>query len=262
MASDRLWVLGGNDGEMEAIKTLLGMAGEKWVQPKTNWGDHRFSPRDAGLGAECSSFANCGFVKIVFVECCPALESSNTLVVDHHGQRSGEPPAVLQVLAILEKSGLRVSDATQRWLELVGANDCGAYNGMEGIGATVEEMKRVRAFTRKAQGITSEHESVARTALYNAKQSGRALVIIGTQIKTACVVDELYWQGRCDEEFLIVNSGSFHFSGDGETCRLLKEKFAGWAGGAGLGKKGDKRAFWGCNNAASKASEILAEINR
>lgn len=252
---NRLWVLGGNDGEMEAIKMLLGLAGEKFVQPGQKWGDLRYGAQDLGLISPAY---------LVFVECRPKGDfgSARLQIIDHHNECAGQPPAVLQVLKILEESGLRISDATRRWVELAAANDTGAYHGLESIGATAEEMQRIRAFTRKAQGITPKHESASRGALVQAQISGRVLVIQGQSVKNVCVVDELYTADRKDQEFLIVNGGSFHFSGDGQICGRLKDTFGGWAGGAGLDKKGDKRAFWGCNGPASKLDEILAEINR
>ena len=239
MVSIRLWVLGGNDGEMEAIKELLDVALERYVQPQMNWGDHRYSAKDLGLVARSDLHKS-----IVFVECRPAgyFQNVDLHVIDHHGDRSSEPPSVSQVLGMLESLGLRINEAKRRWLELVGANDCGAYSSMESIGATPEEMRRVRAYTRKAQGITAEHEATARIALDLAQMCGRVLVVQlpNVSVKNVCVIDQLYEDGRKGQEYMIVGPGNFHLSGDGEVCARLKEKFGGWTGGVGLGKKGDK----------------------
>jgi hypothetical protein len=233
---------------METIKTLLGMAGEDFVQPRRGWGNYRYSSKD--LGRDVANLT-----KIFFVECEPAgvnVNSSNLEVLNHHGARSNEPAAVLQVLKILERFGLRISDTTRRWIELIAANDCGAYNGMEGFGATQEEIQRVRAFTRKAQNVTSRHESDARKAVNGATTIDGVLVLKPEEfpdvfLKNVCVLDILYEAGRHNEPYLIAVSGNFHFSGDGEACARLQKKFGGWAGGSGFGQKGDNRAFWGCN---------------
>ena len=44
-----LFVLGGNDGEMETIKNILSAAGISFVQPVKGWGEKNFSPSDIGL---------------------------------------------------------------------------------------------------------------------------------------------------------------------------------------------------------------------
>lgn len=265
MQSNRLWVLGGNDGEMEVIKTLLGMAGDQWIQPKTSWGDLQYKIDDLSdlVARPLRSFS-----EVVFVECKPVygkIKLFSIWVIDHHGDRANESASVLQVLRVLEKSGLQISDATRRWVGLIAANDTGAYAGMEMLGATLDEMARVRALTRRAQGITQEHEDTARTALESAKANGLVLVAQvaeGKHIKNVCFLDALHQAGRGNELYLLVGSGSFHFSGDGAICAKLHKEFSGWAGGAGLGKKGDQRAFWGFNGPNEKLDEILAEINQ
>ena len=260
----RFWVLGGSDGEMGVIIELLGMAGEEWIQPQKEWGNLHFGFVQIGKGE-----AELRDITTIFVECGPRWNQENypeieVVFIDHHGELSGRPASVLQVLGILEKAGLKISDFTRRWVELVAANDCAAYAGMESLGATPEEIERVRAFTRKAQGITEEHKAVAREALGLSQQYGSVLVAkapAGESIKNVCFLDLLYRSGRADQQYLLVGSGNFHFSGDGEICARLKKKFRGWAGGWGLGKKGDNRAFWGMNGSPKLLAQILAEIN-
>ena len=257
----RFWVLGGSDGEMEAIKALLGMAGEEWIQPQKKRGDLHFGFEDIG-----KTEADLQKTTVVFAESEPLWSQASrpaieVIIIDHHGDLSGRPASVLQTLEILEKAGLKISELTRRWLELVAANDCAAYAGMEGLGATREEIERVRAFTRKAQGITNEHKAAALEALECSQKHGSVLVARGS-IKNVCFLDLLYRSGRADEQYLLVGSGSFHFAGDGEICARLKDEFGGWTGGLGFGKKGDKRAFWGMNGSPNLLTRILAKINQ
>jgi hypothetical protein len=254
----RLWVLGGNDGEMEVIKHLLGMVGEKWVQPKREWGDHVYTTAEVGL--DINNIAK--LEDVFFVECKHSSQSwweRELTVIDHHGDRSGEPASVFQVLDILEKSGLRISWQTRRWIELVAANDCGGYPGLEAIGATSEEIKRVRIFTKKAQGITAKDEAEAKRALSCAKSCGNALYISMMHKKFSPVIDLLYEAGQ-DENVLISGGKQLNFFGDGAVCAKLMEEFGGWVGGAGLNVSGDKRAYWG-HAAPVNPDAVMAVIN-
>ena len=210
---------------------------------------------------------------VVFVECRPAdgwPEHLSNQVIDHHGSRSGESASIMQLLSILSSMAAqletqrehmqseknpavvaqnirqvtdRLSPESRRWVELTAANDAGYIPAMLALGATCDEVARVRAFDRSAQGITSAHEKEAERAIREAKTEGRLTVVCMTHSKTATVADRLY--GRYDQ--LLIHSsddGETNFYGDGALCAALKEKFSGWAGGSGLGKEGGT-AYWG-----------------
>ncbi len=247
-----LFVLGGNDAEMELIKQLLNMAGIRWLQPNKAWGDHSYSPKDLGLtvvrvnrsmGSGASSVETLeADPTVVFVECKPVCwpeGALNMTVIDHHGQRSGEPASVSQVVKLLE---MTMSEATRRWVELVAANDAGYIPAMEALGATQDEIARVRALDRKAQGVTQKQEIQAEIALEKPEVEGRLTTVRLSHSKTSTVCDRLY--GRYDQLLVISEDGEVNFFGDGALCAALKEKFEGWSGGSGLGKAG-QNAFWG-----------------
>lgn len=113
-----IFVLGGNDGEMETIKNLLSAAGINYIQPKYMWGDHRFSPADLGLRVVTVSKGSQGGYPlgnretieddpwIVFVECEPEdwpTGAAKAVVIDHHGDKAGRPSAITQVVAYLRQ---------------------------------------------------------------------------------------------------------------------------------------------------------------
>ena len=190
------FVLGGNDGEMAVIKTILSMAGVGFSQPKMEWGNHSYNPQDLELGVEPNmkrtpaqgypSYQDgekiSKFDEVVFVECSPAEwpKGTKAIVVDHHGDRSGEPASILQVIGYLRRlpetvEALNFSSDTRRWIELIAANDAGYIPAMLALGATDAEIARVRAFDRSTQGgITSAHEAEAERAISEKEVSGEA----------------------------------------------------------------------------------------
>ncbi|MEN9921978.1 MAG: hypothetical protein RL097_254 [Candidatus Parcubacteria bacterium] len=296
MIGNALFVLGGNDGEMEVIKQLLAIKGQSWVQPKMGWGDHIYTLVDLDLKAESQMIATGGGYgyhsghdreaqgiegnpMIIFVECRPSDDwpvDHKPKVIDHHGERSGEPASVLQVLDLLMSEGMtrkvcgkpsshtderrclarQISTTTLRWVELVAANDSGYIPAMRALGATIEEIERVRALDRSAQGITLAQEAAAETALRSAITDGRLTVVKLSHSKTAAVTDRLY--GRYDQLLILSENGEVNFYGDGALCALLKVKFEGWNGGSGLGKKGED-AFWGGYPTLDKVEQFIRE---
>lgn len=257
MSYKMFFVLGGNDAEMTLISALLSQAGIRFVQPNIGWGDHEYTPIQLGLAiAPAQRMGEFGYKPehvegvdvVVFVECRPAKDewpTGTTAVIDHHGNRSGEPASVLQVLEWLEAGGFRVSETTRRWVEVVGANDAGYIPAMVALGATAEEMARVRSLERLCRGITPKEEAEAERAIAApAEFVGPYRVIHLAHSKCATVNDRLFESGRPERTLILSGDGEVNLYGDGETCLALKEKFEGWAGGAGLGKA-EGQAFWG-----------------
>ena len=295
MNNNTLFVLGGNDGEMAVIKQLLSMHGIRWIQPNTGWGNHIYGLADLDLKMRVKDTQSQhgltfqlypphqyieGDPEVIFVECHPKDDwptHAKPKVIDHHGERSGEPASILQVLDLLmpiEYMGSNVqydarskthfhrhlarqiSPVTLRWVEIVAANDCGYIPAMMALGATDDEIKRVRAFDRSAQGITSTQEVAAEIAVRRALTDGRLTVVKLPHNKTATVTDRLY--GQYDQLLILSEDGEVNFFGDGELCAKLKDKFGGWNGGSGLGKKGDN-AFWGGSPVHDEVEQFICE---
>lgn len=288
----RTYILGGDDLEMVVIKRLLEMAQVPFVQPHREWGEHKYGPNlvehkvvdvlptlpsMAGKGTPAyKTLVDCKGVEIIspiFVECEPSddwksfskivngsvvnfhqLITEN--VIDHHGNQSGRKASILQVLENLEKDGFKISDYTRRWVELVAANDVGHIDAMEALGATPEEVDRIRALDRRTQGVTPWHESEAERALTdNLTTMGDTVVVRLMHSKCATITDRLHRNG--DKDILIISSdGECNFYGDGFICSMLKERFSGWGGGSGFGKSG-QRGYWG---GKSNGDEVLSSI--
>lgn len=247
---DFVFFLGGADAEMRRIAEVIAEAGVEY--------------RDAGLGwgAKASAYGN-AITEAARVGKTPVLVElevdcglpEGTIVVDHHGERSGEPPAILQILNLLGRKPSRLD-------LVVAANDAAWFPGLlgeaeiPGMGhlsppATEDEMAQVRAADRAAQGITPEQEREAERAVSApVEEIGNIRVIRMAHSKTAPVGDRIAIEAlsacRPIPAYLVLSEdGEVNFSGDGALAAALHEKFpGGWAGGAGLGKAG-KTAFWG-----------------
>lgn len=257
----KFFVLGGNDAEMELVKQLLSQAGQLFVQPKKEWGDYSYSPADLGLEVVPAHTgrrsqggpsydvqvpaAVKGYSTVVFVECTAAAqwpEGTETIRVDHHGELAYRPASVRQVLDILEPCGFQLSGETRRWIELIAANDAGYIPAMIALGSTPEEIARIRALDRSAQGITPAYEAEAERAIVAKEVTGPLTIIRMKHSKTATVADRMY--GDYNQLLIISGDGEVNFYGDGALCAELKTKFEGWNGGSGLGKVG-ANAYWG-----------------
>ena len=200
-----------------------------------------------------------GVEKVCFVECRPKddtwPEQTNTYVIDHHGDASGRSPAIMQVLEAIQ---VRVSDATLRWCELIGANDAGHIPAMLALGASNEEVMRVRKADWNSQGITPEEIQEADRALGELETEGRLTIARMSHSRTAPLADPLF--GKVDQLLILSENGETNFYGDGELCSTLEEKFNGWSGGAGLGHKG-QNAFWGSGDAEqASVLEFVREV--
>lgn len=224
-----VFFLGGHDAEMVEIRRVLEESGENFVDAGLGWSASVESYKDeidAALAAGSQP---------VLIELAGAEGIEGAIVVDHHGDRAGEPASIIQVLDLL---GLEPN----RWQQLIAANDAGFIPAMIEVGASAAEIAEIRALDRAAQGITPEQEAQAEEAIRNLQVADRLTVVRLTHSKTATVTDRLF--GEYDQLLVLSGDGEVNFFGDGELCSHLQEKFQGWSGGSGLGKSGES-AFWG-----------------
>ncbi len=248
--SDLVIFLGGADTEMVRIAEVVREAGCEEVRDAgLSWGT-----KASAYGDEIAEVAASGKIPIL-IELEIDIDLPETaVVVDHHGDRAGEPPAILQVLDLL---GIEPT----RWDFLVAANDAGWYPGLAGIAeipgmgflsppATQEEMKKVRSGDYGLQGITPEMlAEIDRALAAPVEMIGSIRVVRMSHSKCGPIGDHFAIPAFANREpipqyVVFSEDGETNFSGDGALCAELHEKFGGWSGGAGLGKAGET-AFWG-----------------
>ncbi len=243
--------LGGRDLEMVAIRELLEEVSPAELHDKgLAWGARASAYRE-----EIEAALEAGMTPVL-VELADDLGLGERAIrIDHHGSRAGKdrPTSLEQVFRLL---GLPRERWT-RWLELVAANDRGHVRALEALDATGEEIRRIRAADRAAQGITAEEERQAEAALEQAETCcGGALTVVHLpHNKTAAAADRLEpaLGGPGYQNLLLLCPGEASFFGSGELVEALDRAFpGGWKGG-----ELPERGFWGH---AKLAPGHLAEV--
>lgn len=249
--------LGGKDLEMATITQLLHERGVPCSDKSLGWGARASDYADE---IEAAGLIGRGETTVVLVELEPDLPSDGgadrgyrIVHVDHHGSRSNGPASILQVCELL---GV---EPTREHL-LVAANDSGYIPAMRAMGASDEEVKRIRAADRAAQGVTREMENAARIALERLFRDGNLRIVHLPHAKCSTVTDRLFETWPDDRENLLVTtpperpieSGrpevQLNYFGRGDVCAALKERYAphrSWGGGKGFGSP-DGQGFAGC----------------
>jgi hypothetical protein len=224
---------GGYDGEMLAIINACREAGVELVDKHLGWG--------ASASAYTSEIAQAvseGKTPVL-VELTLDIEvPSTSIIVDHHNENVDKPASLIQVLNLI---GVEPS----REQQLIAANDCGYIPGMLALGATAEEVAKVRYADRAAQGITPEQEIEAERAIAAAEVVNGVTIVRMAHSKTATVCDRLFNSAKEQRLLILSEDGESNFFGNGELCKLLQgEKtgktpegwdtyshFGGWIGG-------------------------------
>jgi len=188
----RLWVLALNDGEAVAIRDLLEGRGERVLVSSQRWGASwaKLEPaileelsRSAGAevyGIELQGAALCGGRNI-----------------DHHYYRGDDRS---NRLSSLEQVAEILGVELDRHQQLVAANDRGYIPAMEAMGATTEEVLRIRQLDRRAQGITGEQERQAEMDVAAAEWNGKRVEVWCPEGITSAHSDLLY--SRAEEALL------------------------------------------------------------
>ncbi|MGH8563133.1 MAG: hypothetical protein ACREXW_03240 [Gammaproteobacteria bacterium] len=191
MPPDRLvFFLGGRDLEMVTIRALLqAHAPTMFYDKGLAWGA-RASAYQGEIEGALAEGKTPVFIEL---ENDLGLDPATTIViVDHHGERAGaeEPTSLHQVFRLL---GLPAA-AWTHWHELVAANDRGHIPALLEAGATQEEIVRVRAADRAAQGITPEEEAQGERAAACAETllKGKLTITRLPHSRTATVADRLH----------------------------------------------------------------------
>ena len=182
------------------------------------------------------------------------------VLVDHHGERAGRdrPTALEQVFALLQLPAARWT----RWFALVAANDRGHIRAMLALdpSATPDELRKVRAADRAAQGISADEEQQAARAVAAARvlAEGRLTVVQLPHDRVAAAADQLdsALGGAGYENLLVYTPREVNFFGYGKViARLVQQYPDGWFGGS-LPDHG----FWGCRGVQPSPAEIAALI--
>ncbi len=169
---DSVFLLGGYDLEMQAIKTILiekGFEeGKTLFDQKLSWGAKLSSYKN-----ELETYHDKTIYGIELIE--DITFPKNYKRIDHHNDLSDNEASIIQVLKLLETEPTREHT-------LIAANDVGHIEAMKCLGASKEETEDIRKRDRKAQGVSKEDEKQAEEDIKKVQQKN-SLYLIETSLK-------------------------------------------------------------------------------
>lgn len=211
-----LFLLGGHDLEMLTIRDVLDAHGCKYADHRLRWDNARLSSyRDEIARFERENVSGC----IYGIELENDLATSPECYrsIDHHNEQSKAPSALEQVLSLLDIP-------MSREYGLIAANDKRYIPGMLALGATDEEIRRIRRADRRAQGVNEEDEILAEKALAeNLSRIGDLIVVRALNSRFSPICDRLYPY----RSLLIYTAAEWMFYGDGaqQVRELFREEY-------------------------------------
>jgi len=199
-----LFLLGGNDLEMDAIRDLLKENNYDFIDKKLAWGA-KLSEYQAELEANKN-------ITIAGIELIEDIQiPSNYIKIDHHNELSGNLSSIEQVAEIIEVT-------LNRRQQLVAVNDTTHIAGMRNIGASKEEIEEIRKADRKIQGVSPEDEIQAEKDIKQARiQNGVTLIKTSIQHFSA-ITDRLEVP-----KLMVYNESKLCYYGIGANTRIKDE---------------------------------------
>lgn len=235
-----VFFLGGQDLEMLRIKDVLTHRGWEFFDKKLSWG-----AKASSYQQEIAEVTSQGKTPVLIELELDIELPASAIVVDHHGDRSGEPASLIQVLKLASL------DPPSKWDLFVSANDSGYIPAMIAVGARDFEIRAVRRADREAQGVTAEMERQAMDSIIHAEKINGVVVVRLPHEKCSSVTDRLFTSWPDGKENLLViceigaETTEIDYFGRGDLCKALKETFSGWGGGKGFGDP-QGNGFSGC----------------
>lgn len=212
-----VFFLGGHDAEMCAIQEILHEKRILYHDKNLAWGAKLSEYRNEIRGLKPDQIP-------VLVELSIDTEiPQNAVIIDHHGDQAGiDKKTSLEQIA--ELLGVKLN----RRQQLISANDRGFIPAMKQMGATNDEIKDIRDFDKKCQGVTPEDENLAEKSIReNTEILGpgkNTLLINSLTEKTACITDRIWneWREKYSEIFIVTPKGGLNFFGSGRMVSRLK----------------------------------------
>ncbi len=198
MVSPFFFLLGGHDLEMVSIRALLEAEGMR----------EGLQFADRGLdwsGAKLSAYQDLFTMPHRFVGIELRLDADppgRYLHIDHHNELSRLPASIEQVATLL---GVELN----REQQLIAANDKGYMPAMLALGASPEEVARIRRLDRKAQGVSEAMEQQAEQEVSGLIPDEGMMVVTTSLERFSPLTDRLYGRGP----LLIVNQAELTYFG-------------------------------------------------
>lgn len=244
-----IFLLGGADLEMCAIRQLLDQNGYRYYDKHLRW-------ENACLSAyrkEITDYTGDDTPLWVGIELQEDMNfPSNYISIDHHNRNAHKPSSLEQVAELLE---IHLS----RQEQLIAANDRAYIPGMKALQASHDEITEIRRRDRMCQGVTEEDEALAVKAINENMEQVNGLIVV--KALSSC------FSPICDRLFpyrslLVYTEREWMYYGIGADCvlHLFAEDYCRgklFCGGAPDGYVGTKKAVYTEN----QINEMIKKIS-
>lgn len=244
----KIFLLGGQDLEMQEITALLQQGKHSFFDRKLTWSNAHLS----AYSGELLRYGNQENVLIYGIELQDdgiASTYRNYVRIDHHNDYSGRPSSLEQVTRII---GVDLS----RRQRLIAANDSGYIPAMQQLGASPAEIAEIRLADRKMQGCTPEDERLAEQSIRSELERTGDLIIIKSFTSRFSPLCDRLWPYR---KLLIYTEDSLCYYGQNKE-KLVKQFSPEIASGKMYHGGGDN-GFFGVAEGNYSAEEILQFVH-
>ncbi|WP_156919074.1 hypothetical protein [Hippea sp. KM1] len=226
-----VFLLGGRDLEMCAIKRILKKHGVKFIDKNLEWG-----AKISAYKSELEQFKN-QTIYAVELENDLNIKNGNVVFIDHHNDNSDKPSSIEQVAVILNHKLSRFEYA-------VALNDKAYIKALMNEGFGMADIERIRRLDRLCQGVSEQEEEASKSV-----ELKRIIYFNYERFSPLC--DRIFFE-KPWMEFIVYNDRLAMFYGfDVEDLQNYLEKIGikadFWGGGErgflGVNKKIDKNVL-------------------
>lgn len=230
---DTCVVLGGKDREMDEISKVAKETKLAMFDNNLNWGA-KLSHYKQELN-EINKFET---VILVELELDIISEiKGKKIIIDHHGETAGNPPAIIQFLNFLNIEPSREQI-------LIGAMDAAWVPGLISMSAThyeIAHLLNVNPDDIESMLIEAADRSLTRIEIDQAELAvmnsvpSDSLIIVKCEHSKCSSITARLWAAQTTQNVLVVSPKELNYYGTGGKVRKIIEAVKeGWVGGAGL----------------------------
>lgn len=231
-SSSSLWVVPVSDLETAEVRDLLKDAGENVISFPAWWG-MKWEQVPITFQEEIIRFlTENSETKVFGVKLAGDCEWTVEIIEPYR------PGSLSPLQNVAEKLGISLTG----YQTSVMTNTTTWIPGLKSLGLAQGVIDAIRLSDRASQGINPDQEAQAVRAWGERTEIGQLTMVRMVHSKCATITDRYF--GQYANLLILSEDGEVNFYGDGALCTELQKKFEGWAGGAGLGQRGES-AFWG-----------------
>ncbi|NVK64976.1 MAG: hypothetical protein HWE22_10335 [Flavobacteriales bacterium] len=246
-----IFLLGGSDLEMTEIKRILKRRKLSFEDRNLTWGNASWEAYQDLY--EFPEDRNKIFVGIELQD--KDSRPQNSIDIDHHGELEGRNSALEQLIDLLE-----IPESFTWRRQLIAANDTGYIPAMQKLGASKEEIEKIRRLDRKAQGVSEQDEKLAEKAIReNCTSYGGLKLIRAFNDKFSPITDRLF--GHSKQHIIYTENELTYFGKNRDkVANLFQEELEServYLGGGTSGYIGLINGQWSEEEILSARDEII-----